>query len=174
MPSFFLFVCPPLSTLFLFRPLPKLKKMNSEWCLGFRFFWVHFAFFAKWTKSIPPYPLGVTTQVVWDYHISLESLNPNTLNTRLNKSLFFSQKSPSWRKKKGFLTRLGCPALKRPEVAFGLLTRSFRVLCPKMPPLQRAFDELLSPFSILARGVLNVCECCCLLLQLKSLSLWDY
>ena len=23
---------------------------------------------------------------VWDYHISLESLNPNTLNTRLNKS----------------------------------------------------------------------------------------
>ena len=25
-------------------------------------------------------------QSVWDYHISLESLNPNTLNTRLNKS----------------------------------------------------------------------------------------
>tara|TARA_B100000085_G_scaffold101737_1_gene92577 strand:- start:198 stop:356 length:159 start_codon:yes stop_codon:yes gene_type:complete len=29
--------------------------MNSEWCLGFHFFLVHFAFFAKWTKSIPPY-----------------------------------------------------------------------------------------------------------------------
>jgi len=74
-------------------------------------------------------------------------------------------------KKNGFLTRLGCPALKRPEVAFGPLTPSFRVLCPKMPlkELQRLY-----PFLNHRAGVLNACECCCLLLQVKSLSLWDY
>ena len=54
------------------------------------------------------------------------------------------------------MTRLGCPALKKAQSCLWTLTRSFRVLCPNMPPSKRAFETNDYPLSQSSRAVYSM------------------